>query len=90
MDSRRSGCDQRELPDATDQQRILSATLRRTVRECFAHPDLYLFSLRIYVLCSRGGAESAEKNPEINLRVSASPRAHETFEPSKIYFEPKG
>jgi len=34
-------------------------------------PVLYLFSLRSYVLFSRGGAESAEKSPEINLRVSA-------------------
>jgi len=35
------------------------------------HGKLYLFSLRSYVLFSRGGAESAEKSPEINLRVSA-------------------
>jgi len=41
--------------------------------------------LRSYVLCSRRGAERAEKSPEINLRVSASPRGNETFKPSQVY-----
>ena len=45
---------------------------------------LYLFSLRSYVLDSRGGAESAEKTPEINLRVSASPRGNEAFKPPRV------
>ena len=47
---------------------------------------IYLFGLRSYVLCSRRGAESAEKSPEINLRVSASPRGNETFKPSQVYY----
>jgi len=50
----------------------------------FSRMQVYLFSLRSYVLDSRGGEESAEKTPEINLRVSASPRGNEAFKPSRV------